>query len=104
MKDVVDHFDRSKLKPEDLKFFDKLFENPNPEQGFDKRTHIRDPRNGRVVREQHYRRVCYRDEGGQTMSYYVRDGKRFAENGDELGPDAPVAPKGKPNAANVRLP
>lgn len=46
-------------------------------QGFDLRTVIRDPRTGKTIKEQHYKRYCS-DRFGE---FYERDGKFFAPNG-----------------------
>lgn len=60
-------------------------------QGFDLRTHITDPKTGRVVKHQPYRIVG--DKEGVT---YIREGKKYAPNGTYLGPvDGSVQTGGK---------
>lgn len=49
----------------------------NQQQSFDLRTHIRDPKNGRIVKAQPYRLHC---SGSQRV--FERDGKKFLENGE----------------------
>lgn len=51
-------------------------------KGFDNRTHIICSSTGKLLREQHYRLVVSADEG----TYYIRDGKKWSEQGHELNP------------------
>lgn len=51
-------------------------------QGFDLRTHIVDPKSGQIIKEQPYRRVVDKEKG----TYYIRDGKRYQENGMCMDP------------------
>jgi len=49
-------------------------------QGFDYRTVIRDPRTGKTIREQHYKRYVSMKYG----EFLERDGKFFYPNGSEI--------------------
>lgn len=55
----------------------------DPETGetrFDFRTHIMDPKTGKVIKHQPYKKVVRRD--GNPTEYYERDGIRYFESGE----------------------
>lgn len=80
---VVDHF-----KPGELnEYQQKCLQWEGA--GFDTRTHIIDPKSGRLLREQHYRYVV----DDKVGSYFIRGGKRYSEQGHCLDPDPKVGVK-----------
>jgi len=56
-------------------------------QGFDYRATICDPKTGKVIKEQHYKRHVHQSAG----EFLERDGKFFAPNGQEI--EDPRKPK-----------
>lgn len=55
----------------------------DPETGetrFDFRTHIKDPKTGRVIKHQPYKKHVRRD--GNPSEWYERDGVRYYESGE----------------------
>lgn len=61
-------------------------------QPFDLTVHHRDNKSGRIIQENHYTLVCDRDKG----TYYIRDGQKWAPNGECMGKIEPDAPKVEP--------
>lgn len=59
-------------------------------KGFDNRTHIMCPSTGKLIRMQNYRYVVDHEKG----THYIRDGKRWSEQGICLDPE-PVAAQAK---------
>lgn len=62
------------IEPEDEQYL------INPVQGFDLRTHVINPKSGKLLRRQPYRYVVDKDHG----NYFIRDGKLFSEQGKLL--------------------
>lgn len=51
--------------------------------GFDTRVQIRDPKTGRIVKEQNYSLTKTKSKDGNVVEYFERDGRKFWPSGKE---------------------
>lgn len=65
----------------------------NGKKRFDLRVTITDPKSGQVIKQQPYQKFVQR--GADPEEWYVRDGKRYAMNGEPLDKPKKVAPAPK---------